>query len=71
MARKRTEHPLGSATHVERDAFKVGELAERTGLSKDFYWKKIREGKIKTLRMGSTSLIPASEYRRIVTEGVG
>ncbi|HEV2383362.1 MAG TPA: hypothetical protein VG206_26660 [Terriglobia bacterium] len=55
---------------VKRDVFKVSEVAARTGFSSDFYWKKIREGKIKVLPMGSSVAISAEKYQRIITEGV-
>lgn len=45
--------------------FKVSEFAKKFGISRQFVWKMIKEGKLKAIKIGSIYKIPASEVDRI------
>jgi predicted DNA-binding transcriptional regulator AlpA len=67
---KQNTKKTGESETTARDIYRVNELAARTGYSPDFYWKKIREGKIRVLPFGSSVAVPASEYERICRDGI-
>ena len=43
----------------------VTQFAKRFGISRQFVWKMIREGKLRAIRIGSLYKIPVSEVDRI------
>jgi hypothetical protein len=53
----------------DRDAYRVKELAARTGLSEAYWWQKIKEKKVRTVAFGKAVLVPVDEYQRVLTEG--
>jgi len=54
---------------VQRRAFKVDAFCDTYGPSRSTLYKLIREGKIRTIKIGGTRLIPASEGERLLTDG--
>jgi excisionase family DNA binding protein len=58
---KQTEAPL---------AYRVPEFCRRIGVSPSTFWKHHAQGKIRTIRIGRRSLVPADEVARILREGV-
>jgi excisionase family DNA binding protein len=55
---------------TSRRAFKVDAFCDAYGPSRSTLYKLIREGKIRTIKIGGTRLIPASEGERLITEGL-
>lgn len=43
----------------------VTQFAKRFGISRQFVWKMIREGKLRAIRIGKIYKIPVSEVDRI------
>ena len=43
----------------------VTQFAKRFGISRQFVWKMIKEGKLKAIKIGSIYKIPVSEVERI------
>lgn len=43
----------------------VTEFAKKFGISRQFVWKMIKEGKLKAIKIGKLYKIPASEVDRI------
>ena len=43
----------------------VTQFAKRFGVSRQFVWKLIKEGKLKAIKIGSLYKIPVSEVDRI------
>lgn len=43
----------------------VTQFAKRFGISRQFVWKMIKEGKLKAIKIGSIYKIPVSEFDRI------
>ena len=43
----------------------VTQFAKRFGVSRQFVWKMIKEGKLKAIKIGSLYKIPESEIKRI------
>lgn len=43
----------------------VTQFAKRFGISRQFVWKMIKEGKLKAIKIGSLYKIPESEIKRI------
>lgn len=43
----------------------VTQFAKRFGISRQFVWKMIREGKLRAIRIGKIYKIPMSEVDRI------
>ena len=54
---------------AQRRAFKVDAFCDAYGPGRSSIYKLIREGKIRTIKIGGTRLIPASEGERLLTEG--
>jgi excisionase family DNA binding protein len=55
---------------VQRRAFKVDAFCDTYGLGRSSLYNLIREGKIRTIKIGGTRLIPASEGERLLIEGL-
>jgi len=51
-------------------AYRVSEFCERIRISPSTFWKYVRLGKIRTVRVGGRVLIPASEALRVASEGL-
>ena len=43
----------------------VTQFAKKFGISRQFVWKMIKEGKLKAIKIGSLYKIPESEIKRI------
>lgn len=43
----------------------VTQFAKRFGISRQFVWKMIKEGKLKAIKIGKLYKIPESEIKRI------
>ena len=54
----------------QRRAFKVGDFCDTFGPGKSTIYRLMREGKIRTVKVGGSRLIPASEGERLLIEGV-
>lgn len=59
--------------HVKQPAIKefdsLKELAERTGKTYRTLHRAVQAGKIKTVRLGGSVLVPKREVERILTKG--
>jgi excisionase family DNA binding protein len=53
-----------------RRAYSMGEFGHFYGISRDTIKRHVKNGLIKTIRVGGRILIPASELDRIEHEGV-
>jgi len=51
-------------------AYTVKNLAKKIQLSESMLWKLIKNGQVKTIKIGRRTLVPASELTRILTRGV-
>lgn len=51
-------------------AHRVNEFCARMGVSESTFWKFVQLGKIRVVRFGGRTLIPADEAARILREGV-
>jgi excisionase family DNA binding protein len=54
---------------AEKELFSIKDLCNKTGLCYRTIHRRIREGKIATLRLGASVMIPRREVERIVTKG--
>ncbi len=52
-----------------KELYSIRELCEKTGKCYRTIHRRIREGKIATLRLGASVMIPRREVERIVTKG--
>ena len=59
---------LNELPSAQRRAFKVDAFCDTYGPNRSTLYKLIREGKIRTIKIGGTRL-PASEGERLLTEG--
>jgi len=50
-------------------AYKVNGFCDAMGLGRTKFYALVREGKIKTVRIGARRLVPASEVERLLREG--
>jgi excisionase family DNA binding protein len=48
----------------------VANAAKQLSVSEDFIRQRIKDGKIKSVRLGDRAMIPAEEVDRIVRDGV-
>jgi hypothetical protein len=55
---------------VERQAWRVREFCEAHRISQSTFWKYAKLGKIRLIRIGGRTLVPAAEADRIATEGI-
>lgn len=51
-------------------AYTVKNLAKKIQLSESMLWKLIKNGQVKTVKIGRRTLVPASELTRMLTCGV-
>ena len=51
---------------MKREFYTVPEFAEMIGVSTQHIWNMLRRGKIKKIKVGERSLIPASELQRLI-----
>ena len=56
---------------TERTMLSVGETAQRWGISTFSVKRRISEGYLKAIRIGSRVLIPLAEIARVEREGIG
>jgi predicted DNA-binding transcriptional regulator AlpA len=62
---------LAGVAEPGRDALRVKEISDRTGVSETFWWDAIKEGKVKALKLGpKTVVVPRTEYERVLREGI-
>ncbi len=54
---------------VERQAWRVREFCESHRISNATFWKYVKLGKIRVIRIGGRVLVPAAEAARIASEG--
>jgi len=54
---------------LEPLAYQIDQFCQIIGLGRTAVYKLIKEGKIKTIRIGGRRLIPRSEALRLVKEG--
>jgi excisionase family DNA binding protein len=50
-------------------AHRVPDFCERIGISKSTFWKYVKAGKIRVIRIGGRTLVPHGEALRLATEG--
>ena len=56
-------------TVTGKELFSVRDLSNKTGLCDRTFYRLIKAGKIKTLRLGASVMIPKSEFLRIIERG--
>ncbi|MGY2702553.1 helix-turn-helix domain-containing protein [Nocardioides sp. HB32] len=54
---------------IEPDLLDQAEVARRLNVSRTTIWRLAKRGDIRTVRIGSRTLIPRSELRRIIDSG--
>lgn len=47
-------------------AFRTKEAWERLGISKSTFWNRVKDGEIRTVKIGGTTVVTASEMDRIL-----
>jgi excisionase family DNA binding protein len=50
---------------MERQTYRVAEVAQALGVSRQKIYEEIRRKRIKAVRLGATVLIPVNELRRL------
>ncbi len=55
---------------LEPLALRVSDFCSRMGVSPSTFWKFVQLGKIRVVRFGGRTLIPADEAARILREGI-
>ena len=50
-------------------AYRVSDFCPRLGISKATFWKNVKAGKIRVIRIGGRTLVPHAEAVRLSTEG--
>ena len=55
---------------MERLAHSVPELADGLDVAESTIWKHIATGRIRVIRLGGRTLIPVTEWQRLLNEGV-
>lgn len=50
-------------------ALRVKDFCARIGISASTFWKRVSEEKIRVIRIGGRTLVPAEEVARILREG--
>lgn len=58
-----------SVAASQRRALRVREYCELYGRSRSWLYEQIRAGKIKTVRLGGSRLVPVDEAERLLREG--
>lgn len=58
------------ANNSGRLAYRVNEFCRSVGISRSVFYELIKKGKIKTVKIGGSRVVPASEATRIASEGV-
>jgi excisionase family DNA binding protein len=48
-------------------AYRVKDFCERIGISASTFWKYVKVGEIRVIRVGGRTLVPASEVERILS----
>ena len=51
-------------------AYRVREFCSRAGISPSCFYKYLKRGRIRVIKIGGRTLIPAAEAERIFREGV-
>lgn len=52
----------------ERTAYSIAEAAAMTGVCRDVIYKEIANGRLRALKLGRRSIVPAAELRRFLSE---
>jgi excisionase family DNA binding protein len=60
---------LDNTKQVEKEFGTIRELSQRTGLCYRTLHRRVKEGKIKSIRFGGSVLIPRREVERILERG--
>jgi excisionase family DNA binding protein len=55
---------------IERQAWRVREFCEAHRVSRSTFYKYLKLGKIRVIRIGGRVLVPAAEAARIASEGL-
>ncbi len=56
-------------TEIEKELFSLKDVCAKIGLCYRTVHRATREGKIKTVRLGASVMVPKAELRRIVEKG--
>lgn len=59
-----------NADKTDALAYRVADFCARIGISASTFWKLVSEQKIRVIRIGGRTLVPADEAARILREGV-
>ncbi len=51
---------------VERLTYRVPEVAEKLGIHERTVWRWLREGRLKRVKVGGATLIPADQVERLI-----
>jgi excisionase family DNA binding protein len=54
---------------AERELFSIRDLCNKTGLSYRTLFRRVREGKIQSVKFGPSILIPKREFERVLAKG--
>lgn len=64
-----TKGDMMSQTETGKELYSIKDLCEKTGKCYRTIHRRIREGKITTLRLGASVMIPRREVERICEKG--
>ncbi len=51
---------------VERVTYRVREVAEMLGIHERTVWRWLREGRMRSVKVGGATLVPAAEVARLI-----
>jgi excisionase family DNA binding protein len=57
------------AETTEPLAYRVAQFCKLIGLGKTAFYERVKDGRIRTIRIGGRRLVPAEEAQRLVREG--
>jgi excisionase family DNA binding protein len=49
--------------------YRVAQFCKLIGLGKTAFYERVRDGRIRTIRIGGRRLVPADEAQRLIREG--
>ncbi len=57
--------------NIDIRAYRVKDFCARMGISASLFWKYVKMGRIRVIRIGGRVLVPNDEAVRITKEGIG
>jgi excisionase family DNA binding protein len=70
MGKRTVPESDGQSDSISPRLFSVADSAKQLSVSEDFIRQRIKDGLIKSVRLGDRTMISAEELNRIANEGV-